>query len=248
MKQLIRSDIDRYQYMLELDGVLPRRGPQLVRDLRTLLLCKGAQAGIVFRLGHALIAWTPTTVAGRWGRRVGRIGHWMAGRVIETRTGIQIADRATIGPGLYIGHFGGVIIGVVTMGANCNLSHGVTLGRSGRVGDLARPTLGDRVWVGPGAVLVGGITIGDDAAVGANTVVTKDLPARSTSVGSPPRTFPDRGSFEMIVYRGSEEDPGRHASLLRIAPAGGDRGLPEQRRRFEPEPTEVGPVVSGRPA
>lgn len=218
LRVVMRSDIDRYEYLLELDGTaqLPG-GPQVLSDLRTVLLCKGLQASLVFRVGHALVLWQPTTAAGRIARIAGRAAHWVANRVVEARTGIQIAERAQIGRGLYIAHFGGIIIGVVIMGENCNLSQGVTMGRSGRRGQLGRPTIGDRAWIGPGAVVTGGITMGEDSVVGANSVVTSSVPARSTTLGAPSRTRTGRGSFDMVVFRGAEDDPRRSASLQQLA-------------------------------
>jgi len=218
LRFLMRSDVDRYDYLLELDGTAQLPGaPQLLRDLRTVLLCKGLQASLVFRAGHALVNWEPSTAAGRLARLAARTAHWVTNRAVEARTGIQIAERAQIGAGLHIAHFGGIIVGVVTMGDNCNLSQGVTMGRSGRRGQLGRPTIGDRVWIGPGAVVTGGISVGDDSVVGANSVVTSSVPARSTTLGAPSRTRTGRGSFDMVVYRGAEQDPRRAASLQQLA-------------------------------
>jgi serine O-acetyltransferase len=213
-RQLMRADVDRYSHMLVRDGTarLPRETKGLA-DLRAVLMCQGLQAGLVHRVGHALLVWTPATVVGRVVRVAGRLAHFVANRVVETVTGIQIAEHATIGPGLYIGHFGGVVVGAVTVGDNCTLSHGVTLGRSARAGQDARPTLGDRVWIGPGAVVTGGVHLGDDCVVGANTVLTRDLPDRHCALGAPAVIRPGRGSFEMVVYPGMETDERRSSSL-----------------------------------
>ncbi|GMA87962.1 hypothetical protein GCM10025868_32120 [Angustibacter aerolatus] len=160
-----------------------------------------------------MVHWQPASAAGRVVRLAARVLHFAANRFVEASTGISVAERASIGPGLYIGHFGGVIIGAVTMGENCTVSHGITIGRSGRTGENTRPTLGDRVWVGPGAVVTGAIHLGDDSVVGANSVVTRDVPARATAVGAPARILPGRPSFEMVVYAGQDDDAGRAASL-----------------------------------
>jgi len=99
--------------------------------------------------------------------------------------GIQISPAADIGPGLYIGHFGGVIIsGRAKIGANVSLSQGVTIGSS--LGPNAQaPIIGNRVYIGPGAVLYGGISIGDGAKIGANTVIHKDIPPNRIAVAWP---------------------------------------------------------------
>ncbi|MEP6981619.1 MAG: hypothetical protein ABJA16_12720, partial [Nakamurella sp.] len=192
---MIRSDVDRYRYMLSFDDATAARpgdrdgsrvgGTGPLNTLRAVVLCKGLQATVVYRFGHALFRWQPTSTPARALRIAGRLVHFAATRFVEMTTGISIAERATIGRGLYIGHFGGVIIGVVTLGDNCNISHGVTLGRSGRVGSFGRPELRDRVWVGPGAVLTGPIFIGHDAVIGANAVVTRDVPAGAAALGVP---------------------------------------------------------------
>ena len=91
---------------------------------------------------------------------------------VESLTGISIDHRARIGPGCYIGHFGGIFIGDVTIGARSNISHGVTIG----VHKGGSPTIGSDCGFGPGAVVVGPITLGDRVMIGANATVSGDLP------------------------------------------------------------------------
>ena len=238
---LITSDVDRYRYLSSLDdttapGVEHTGGTGAMATLRAFVLCKGLQASVVYRVGHALYRWQPRGPVARVARIGGRLLHFAATRFVEMTTGISIAERATIGRGLYIGHFGGVIIGVVTLGDNCNISHGVTLGRSGRVGSFGRPTLGDRVWVGPGAVLTGPITIGHDAVIGANAVVTRDVPAAAAALGVPASIRAGKPSFEMITYRGASHDPGRVAALAAYADQDSSMRIPPQARRGIPTP------------
>lgn len=211
---LVRSDIDRYSYMLERDGTaaLPRE-TRVTSGLRALAMCPGLRAVLVHRVGHALVVWTPTNRAGRAARLGGRLGHFAANRWIEVTTGISIAERATIGRGLYIGHFGGVIVGAAELGDHCTLSHGVTIGRSGRAGEDDRPRIGDRAWIGPGAVVTGALTVGQDAVVGANAVVTRPVPPRSSALGVPARISTGPGSFDMVVYRNADTDEQRTRSL-----------------------------------
>lgn len=218
LRTLAGSDIDRYSYMLERDGTaaLPHEN-RVLSGLRALLMCPGLRAVLVHRVGHALVTWSPSSWFGRAVRLAGRLGHFAANRWVEVTTGISIAERATVGRGFYIGHFGGVIVGAATLGDHCTISHGVTIGRSGRAGEDGRPLLGDRVWIGPGAVVVGAIDIGQDAVVGANAVVTKPVPARSSALGIPAAVRPGPGSFGMVVYRGVETDAGRARSLTEHA-------------------------------
>ncbi|WP_214405085.1 serine O-acetyltransferase [Pseudonocardia lacus] len=137
-------------------------------------------------------------IANRVGLFLGRI--WL--RRLRRTMGINIPWATTIGPGLLIGHAGGIVVNAAaTLGRDCNLSHNVTIGvtRGGR--NPGVPTIGHRVYIGPGAVLVGAITVGDDAAIGANAVVTKDVPAGATARGNPAEVFPGRGSGSYVNRR-----------------------------------------------
>jgi serine O-acetyltransferase len=102
--------------------------------------------------------------------------------------GYEIDVDAQIGEGLYLSdHCGPVVIGPIKMGKYCNVAHGVVIGRSYKNGVVGRPTLGDRVWVGTGAVLVGDITIGSDVLIAPNAFVNRDVPDHSLVLGNPGR-------------------------------------------------------------
>jgi serine O-acetyltransferase len=85
------------------------------------------------------------------------------------------------------------------MGEYCNLSQGVTIGVGGRGENSGCPKLGDRVFIGPGAKILGSISIGNDVAIGANAVVTKDLPDNAVAVGVPAKIISYKGSKDFIV-------------------------------------------------
>lgn len=107
-------------------------------------------------------------------------------RTVEILTGISISSEAAIGPGLYIGHFGGIIVGPgVVMGEGCNIAQGVTIGVSGHGETLGSPTIGDEVHVMAGAKVFGKIAIGSRTRIGANAVVAKDLPGGVVATGVP---------------------------------------------------------------
>lgn len=229
---LIRSDVDRYRYMTATDKTVGQRRPDgPVITIKAILMCQGLQASIVYRIGHGLVCWQPASSIGRLARMACRTAHFVASKIVEATTGISIAERAAIGPGLYIGHFGGVIIGAVQIGANCNISHGVTLGRSGRVDSYQRPRLGDRVWIGPGAVITGDVEVGEDAVVGANAVVTHKVPARSGAYGVPARVQHNTASFDLISYRGVEIDSARLISRRLAEQVQSPTPLPSQPTR-----------------
>jgi serine O-acetyltransferase len=105
-------------------------------------------------------------------------------RFIEMTTGISIPAEASIGQGLLIHHFGGIIIhSAAIIGENCTIYHGVTLGDRGGYGGA--PRIGHRVLIGAGAKLIGEIEVGDDCVIGANAVVHTSVPANHLAVGVP---------------------------------------------------------------
>lgn len=104
--------------------------------------------------------------------------------------GLEIAARCRIGPGLFLPHTHGTVIGAFAIGANAVIYQGVTLGAKDLdfTFDAAhRPVLGDNVIIGAGAVIIGGLMIGDGAKIGANAVVTRSVAAGQTMVGIPAR-------------------------------------------------------------
>jgi len=114
--------------------------------------------------------------------------------------GISIACATEIGSGFYIGHFGGIVVHSKTViGKNCNISQGVTLGQANRGKNKGYPTIGDNVYIGPGAKIVGAVKIGNNVAIGANCVVTKDIPDDSVVVGVPGRVISQEGSEGYVV-------------------------------------------------
>lgn len=104
----------------------------------------------------------------------------------KRKTGIEIHPGATIGRGLFIDHGVGVVIGeTAIIGDNVTMFHGVTLGGIGNQSGKRHPTIGNNVFIGCGAKILGNITIGDNVKVGANAVVLKNIEANTTVVGVP---------------------------------------------------------------
>lgn len=115
--------------------------------------------------------------------------------------GISLPYQTNIEPGFYIDHFGTIIIGSkVTIGKNCNISQGVTIGVSNRGRYKGNPIIGDNVYIGPGAKIFGAIKVGNNVAIGANCVVTKDIPDNSVVVGVPGRVVSFKGSTGYINF------------------------------------------------
>ena len=104
--------------------------------------------------------------------------------------GIEISPRCAIGPGIFFPHTSGTVIGASKIGRNVTIFQGVTLGA--RQMDMyfdpaLRPEIGDYVVVGAGAKVLGGISLGDNVRVGANSVLLRSVPANATVAGIPAR-------------------------------------------------------------
>jgi len=134
----------------------------------------GIHALLTYRVAHALheagLPVLPRSIA-------------MVSRAV---TGIEIHPSASIGQGLFIDHGAGVVIGeTAEIGNDVTLYQGVTLGGTGFASGKRHPTVQDNVTIGSGAKLLGPITIGHGAKIGANSVVITDVPPNSTVVGNP---------------------------------------------------------------
>jgi serine O-acetyltransferase len=102
--------------------------------------------------------------------------------------GFQIGG--SIGPGFYIGHFGTIVVSIhAKIGCNCNIAHNVTIGAA-RGKRMGAPIIGNEVWIGTGAVLVGNITIGDNVMIAPNSFVNMDVPGNSVVIGNPAKIIP----------------------------------------------------------
>lgn len=116
-------------------------------------------------------------------------------RHLKYKFGIQIHSYGRIDKGLYINHYSGIFInGNVVIGKNFTISQGVTIGVTNRGLKKGYPIIGDNVYVGPGAKIIGNITIGNNVAIGANAVVTRDLPSFAVAVGVPAKVISLNGS------------------------------------------------------
>jgi serine O-acetyltransferase len=117
--------------------------------------------------------------------------------------GIFIPFDTPIGVGFYIGHCGDIHFnGQARVGRNCNISQGVTLGQANRGKHKGYPTIGDGVYIGPGAKVVGAVRVGNNAAIGANCVVTNDVPDNAVVVGVPGRVISYDGAADYVEHTG----------------------------------------------
>jgi serine O-acetyltransferase len=223
LRTTLRADIDRYVFAIEHDAL------SRVLSLPRLVVSPRIWVTVNYRIMHTALNRIRPRVLGGVIAGLGLV----VDRFLRNVCGIQITPQAHIGPGLQFTHEGGVMIGPARVGSHCTISHGVTLGRGllegGGPGYDDTPTLGDRVWVGPGAVIAGPLTIGSDAAIGANSVVLRDVPPGGVVLGVPARLVSRKGSFGQVTYRGMADDAGRSAALS---------GVPEGTRIHPVDPPE----------
>lgn len=158
-----------------------QRDPAARSRLEVLLCYPGVHALAFHRVAHRL--WS-----GGWRTLARFVSH-----VARALTGIEIHPAATLGPGLFIDHGMGVVIGeTAEIGENVTLLQGVTLGGTSLRREKRHPTLGNNVVVGAGAKIIGALTIGDNSRIGAGSVVVRDVPPNSVVVGVPGRvTYKD---------------------------------------------------------
>jgi serine O-acetyltransferase len=176
--------------LLSMIGVIRRTAAEIRRDVEAahnrdpaatgvgtfeiLATWPGVQALLAHRVAHALydagLPLLPRAIA----------------TMARTLTGIEIHPAAQVGPGLFIDHGMGVVIGeTAEIGADVTLYQGVTLGGTGFATGKRHPTVEDNVTIGSGAKLLGPIVVGHGSKIGANTVVIHDVPPNSTVVGNP---------------------------------------------------------------
>jgi len=152
------------------------RDPAARHWFEILLTYPGVQAIVWHRLAHR--CWR------RGWRFVGRLLAYLS----RLLTNVDIHPGACIGRRFFIDHGAGVVIGeTAEIGEDVTLYHGVTLGGTTWNKGKRHPTLGDGVVVGAGAKILGAITVGAGARIGANSVVVKDVPPERTAVGIPAR-------------------------------------------------------------
>jgi serine O-acetyltransferase len=150
------------------------RDPAARSRLEIFLVYSGLHAVWIHRILHWL-----------WQHKVRLLARWLS-QIARALTGIEIHPGAILGPGFFIDHGMGVVIGeTAEIGADVTLYHGVTLGGTSLEKGKRHPTIGDRVVIGAGAKVLGAITIGEDSRIGANAVVVHSVPANSVVVGVP---------------------------------------------------------------
>ncbi len=181
MKRIWKTLKADFTAVRERDPALPRG---FLGTLEVVTCYPGFHAIVFHRLTHFLhtrlrIPFLP--------RLLSQLARWI--------TGIEIHPGAEIGRGVFIAHGMGVVIGeTAVIGDNVTLYQGVTLGGTGKDKGKRHPTLEEGVLVGSGAKILGNIVIGENARIGAGSVVVRDVPPESTVVGVPGIVVRERGA------------------------------------------------------
>jgi len=153
-----------------------REDPAATSKVLVALLYPGVHAIWAYRVAHAM--WVRSAALRPWARLLSQIARFV--------TGIEIHPGATIGRRFFIDHGMGVVIGeTAEVGDDVLMYHQVTLGGRSRGRFKRHPTVGNRVLLGAGAKLIGPITVGDDAKIGANALVVDDVAPGEIVVGIP---------------------------------------------------------------
>lgn len=199
------------------------RDPAARSRLEVLLCYPGLHAIWLHRVAHWL-----------WNHGLKLLARWLS-QFNRFLTGIEIHPAARIGPGFFIDHGMGVVIGeTAEIGANVTMYHGVTLGGVSWEKGKRHPTIGDYVVLGAGAKVLGPITIGDHTRIGANSVVVKNIPPESVVVGVPGRVRHRNGSL-----RPPDPDRDLQHNVLPDATAEALRAITERVLALEREINEL---------
>ncbi len=169
----------RFWVLLREDLEAARRGDPAARRL--------VEVALGYPGGHAL--WAHRAAHRLWhAHPLAKLPARLLSQLVRALTGIEIHPGAVLGRRMFIDHGMGVVIGETSeVGDDVVIFHGTTLGGRTMSKGKRHPTVGDRVVIGAGAKVLGPILIGDDAQIGANAVIVKDVPAGSVAVGVPGR-------------------------------------------------------------
>ena len=169
MVKELRADLRRYRALGE--------------TKREILLSPAVWALVWFRFGH----WIYKENCPRLLRLPLKVAHTLGYKFFEAFMQMRLDPSSQVGEGLYMTHVGGIHLHPdVVIGKNCNLAHHVTIGTSA-MGRKGVPRIGDNVYIGTGASIIGTIRIGDGAKIAANTLVISNIPAGATVMGVPGR-------------------------------------------------------------
>jgi serine O-acetyltransferase len=186
-----------------------RRQQAAGETLLAIWLSQGLWASAIYRISRAaVLSARPAFV-----RPALRFVMSLVQKLVEIFTRISLPPECEIGEGLLLKNFGGTVIAPgARLGHNCTLAHNVTIAASRKRDARGVPTIGNRVYIGANAVLIGNIFIGEDAMICAGSVVNRSVPPCAVVMGNPARVVSFEGSFEHVLYDAMDFDPDRHRS------------------------------------
>lgn len=189
LRELIDSDLARFTQTYVLRGQ-PFSRRRIFWE--SVIFKAGFQAVLLYRVSHWLF------------QRGWIYLPWFLSRVSLAITGAEIEFNAQIGPGMFVAHPVGIVVGRGTViGSEVTLFQGVTFGvRSWHPDQIRKfPRVGNRCFFFSGAAVVGDITIGDECIVGAHAVVTRDVPSGAMALGVVAEIYPDKGREAILSWR-----------------------------------------------
>ena len=190
LRDLIASDLARFTQTYVLRGQ-PFSRRRIFWE--SLIFKAGFQAVLLYRISHWLY------------QRGWIYPPWFLSRLSVALTGAEIEFNAQIGPGMFVSHPVGIVVGRGTViGSEVTLFQGVTFGvKSWHPDDITKfPHVGNNCYFFTGAAVIGDITVGDNCIVGAHAVVTSDLPDGSLATGVPAKVYPDKGKDAILSWGG----------------------------------------------
>lgn len=171
----------------------------LVHAQRLLLRHFGLQALLAYRLGRCLLE----SRASWWLWPIGWPVYFLISRFVRAAFDIRLHLSAKIGPGLYIGHFGGIELEHCRLGECCSIAQSVRIGPGKH---SVGPVIEERVWIGAHAKVLGPVHIGAGSTISAGSIVTQDVPPGTLCIGSPARVarqgYDNRSLLGMGAERG----------------------------------------------
>lgn len=188
LRELIARDLARFTQTFVLRGQ-----PFSKRRVfwESLIFKAGFQAVLLYRVSHRLY------------QRGWIYSAWFLSRFSVAVTGADIEFNAEIGPGMFIAHSVGIVVGRGTViGSEVTLFQGATFGVKGWHPDSIRkfPRVGNRCYFFSGAAVLGDVTIGDECIVGAHAVLTTDLPDGAMALGVPAKIYPGKGREAILSW------------------------------------------------
>jgi len=177
MNRTIQADLFRYGGLTGTKGLIKGfRKP----GFRYMYVFRQASQGSRYSLKRLFFAWLR--------------------RRYSYKFGFQIPVGTSIGEGFFIGHHGTIVVNVkARIGKNCNIAHNVTIGQANRGRLEGYPTIGDHVWIGTGAVIVGNIHIGNNVLIAPNAYVNMDVPENSLVLGNPAKIISKENPCEGYI-------------------------------------------------